>query len=84
MPWLIANWRLVAVLLTLGASFYAGWYGHGLVYAKRQEAAITARLEATNKANAAIVDFNQKWSDAYAQDDCFNKPMPADLIGLLK
>lgn len=81
---MLLNWRIIAAILGLAGSFGAGWHTHTLSDAYHAQKATQARLDATSKANGAIVDFNQKWSDAHAQDDCLSKPIPDSLVRLLK
>lgn len=84
MPWLLMNWKILAIVGAFTVTFYAGWHGHSWYDAYHLKSAEEKAITKLGEGSANIIDFNQKLDKevAHAKDDCVNHPHPAS-IGLL-
>lgn len=77
MPWLIANWKLLALLGVIIGTWHAHTVYDGYLAQKGLKATIT-RLEDTQ---GKIVKFNSTYSrvKVNVKDICIDKPIPDEL-----
>lgn len=82
--WVLNNWKLIAIAALLAGTFYGGYHLRTLQYEAGERKALEERLKEIGLGTTKIIDFNSKWGETHVQDDCLNKPIPADLLRLLK
>lgn len=85
MPWVLANWKIIAVAGAFLSTFYAGWHSHSWYDAYHTQKAEIKAIDSLGKGESAIVKFNGDLDKAKsnAKDDCIDRPIPAGVVGLL-
>lgn len=86
MPLLLANWKLIALLGAITATFFAGWHSHTWYDGYNAQKIEIKAVDSLGKGEMAVIDFNSAIDKAKvnAKDDCINRDMPVSFLRLLK
>lgn len=85
MIWFLANWRILAILTGIIASFGSGWRLHTIYDGYSVQKAENKAIVDLGKGEVAIVDFNAKLDKekASVKDSCMDSRIPVNIAGLL-
>lgn len=86
LPWILANWRLIAIGSLIIGIFALGWHIHALEDKAAEVSALTKRAVNAEQALRNISEFNQALNEAnlHVKDPCVNSAMPSAYLKLRK
>lgn len=85
MIWLLANLRLIAIVIAILSCFWAGWRSHTIYDGYRLEKAENKTISNLQEGVVKIIDFNQDFSKVkFDAKDCAYQPISPSLLLLLR
>lgn len=79
-------WKEAALFALLGMVFYLGYHLHTLQDKAAENTSLRSQIESLQKANKNIAEFDSNLTNeaVHEKDSCFNQPVPAGIIKLLR